>query len=491
MHTQEGPSTSEKTGHQSDFNESIINKLLGIFEEFLELTEREAKVTELRTETVALKGLMTDVQWSEVLAEAKSRWKDRNEEPNLSQKELEEFYLRNTGGAFPASAHDDAFHGIAGEITETICSFSSVKPEAVLAQLLVCTGIMLGRDLYMPQGHRHRCNLYAVIGGNAGSGKGESLGYVKDFIESVDPYFMARFQSGFKSGEALIDAVGDVAYGVDEEGNEIVVDQDQPKRLIIDEEEFAAFLISGRRQGNVITSNIRKLWDSPETYATQSRGKPRTTTGAHIGLVGNVTPDELQRVIGGDARNGLASRILWIAAKRTRSIPRPRFIEWKGSPALERFQNVLETLAGKAVRYQYTEQGGDYWDNVVFKKLEHASATRGGMLGDILARSIPTVLRLSMIYAALDKSKKINVAHLKAAQALWDYSVASACWIFGNRSGNWRSDAIVTQLRKVSPRGLTRTQIAEQVFSKKGSKSQFDEALSVLVQHKEVVKQIK
>jgi hypothetical protein len=327
--------TNAKTGHYNGpLSEDTINQLFAIFEEFPELGKREEKVTELRTKLVAIDGLLTDVQWSEVLAEAKTKWRTRNEAPELTQEQLREFYQRNTGGAFPAKAHDDAFHGPAAEITDAICANSSVKPEAVLAQLLVVTGIMLGRELYFPQGSKHRCNLYTVIGGRANSGKGESLGYVKAFIEALNPSFMSRFQHGFKSGESLIHAIGDKVTGLDEDGEEVEIEPDQPKQLIIDEEEFAAFLIAGRRQGNVIGSDIRRLWDSPNEYQTKSRGKPRTTTGAHIGLVGNVTPDELQRTIGADARNGLASRILWIAAARTRSMPRPRFIEWKGSPEL-------------------------------------------------------------------------------------------------------------------------------------------------------------
>jgi hypothetical protein len=474
--------TTGQTGHKGQFPpiteadlKRLHNALQGLKDEILD-AEMFRHVHDVLIERYGL----------DQIHEATERWKnepDVDTTPELSQEEFKEFYQRNTGGAFPAHAHDEAFHGPAGEITEAICAHSSVKPEAVLAQLLVATGIMLGRELYFSQGSKHRCNLFTVIGGRANSGKGESLGYIKAFIEELDPDFIHRFQNGFKSGEALIDAVGDEVWGKNDDDEDVILEDDQPKQLIIDEEEFAAFLIAGRRQGNLIGSDIRKLWDSPNCYQTKSRGKPRTTTGAHIGLVGNVTPDELQRTIGADAKNGLASRILWIAAQRTRSEPRPRFIEWKGSPELKRYQEVISVMSGKSIKYDYTEKGGQYWDNVVFKKLEADCATRGGMLGDILARGIPTVLRLSMIYAALDKAKLVDVIHLKAAHALWNYSVASACWIFGDNVGNWRADAIIQALRREGPMGMTRTRISEEVFHRKASKAQLDQAFATLMEY--------
>jgi hypothetical protein len=451
-------------------------------EELLDNASRVKEFTEVSNDIIAEHNQDAFREAVEHVKKTREAAQQSEAAPELTQEELKEFYQRNTGGAFPAKARDDAFHGPAGVITESICANSSVKPEAVLAQLLVVTGIMLGRGLYFPQGSKHRCNLYTVIGGRANSGKGESLGYVKAFTQELRSSFMSRFRNGFKSGEILIDAVGDEVWGKDEDGQPIQTEDNQPKELIIDEEEFAAFLIAGRRQGNVIGSDIRKLWDSPDVYETQSRVKPRTTTGAHIGLVGNVTPDELQRTIGSDARNGLASRILWIAAQRTYSMPLPRYIDWRGTPELQSYKDVIDAMSGKSIKYGYTDQGRDYWCNVVFKKLEADCATRGGMLGDILARGIPTVLRLSMIYAALDKSKLVDVVHLKAAHALWDYSVASACWIFGDNVGNWWADAIIQALRREGNRGMTRTQIAEDVFNKRVTKSQLNSAFATLLQ---------
>ena len=59
------------------------------------------------------------------------------------------------------------------------------------------------------------------------------------------------------------------------------------------------------------------------------------------------------------------------------------------------------------------------------------SAEHPEPLGSITSRSEAQVLRLSLIYALLDGSNKIEFGHLQAALAAWDYCFASAQYIFG------------------------------------------------------------
>jgi hypothetical protein len=44
-------------------------------------------------------------------------------------------------------------------------------------------------------------------------------------------------------------------------------------------------------------------------------------------------------------------------------------------------------------------------------------------------------MRLSALYALLDKSAVVKADHLKAALALWEYCEASARFIFGEALG--------------------------------------------------------
>jgi hypothetical protein len=83
-----------------------------------------------------------------------------------------------------------------------------------------------------------------------------------------------------------------------------------------------------------------------------------------------------------------------------------------------------------------------------------------GVYGRIVARAEAQCLRFSILYAALDGSKTIEVHHLGAAWELWRYFDTSAWRIFGANdvTGDPVTDRLVAELRRVAPAGLDGTQ---------------------------------
>ncbi len=98
-------------------------------------------------------------------------------------------------------------------------------------------------------------------------------------------------------------------------------------------------------------------------------------------------------------------------------------------------------------------QAADLWRSVY----EDLSEERGGFAGSITARAEAHVLRLSMIYALLDGSTEISLAHLSAALELWAYSERSEDHIFSDALGDPVADTILRALRNVEE--LSRTEI--------------------------------
>jgi hypothetical protein len=88
-------------------------------------------------------------------------------------------------------------------------------------------------------------------------------------------------------------------------------------------------------------------------------------------------------------------------------------------------------------------------------------------------------MRISAIYALLDKSRLIRREHLEAAIALWEYCQQSARWIFGTSTGDRNADKILTALRH-APKGMTKTQINVDVCNRHASSAEIDEALRLL-----------
>jgi hypothetical protein len=109
----------------------------------------------------------------------------------------------------------------------------------------------------------------------------------------------------------------------------------------------------------------------------------------------------------------------------------------------------------------------------------HLSRDRGGLFGAITSRAEAHVLRVSCIYALLDRSATVRRCHLEAALAVWKYCEDSALFIFGTGVGNQVADRIVKALRGTQA-GLTRTEIRD-LFGGHRSSEEIGMALDLLV----------
>jgi hypothetical protein len=106
------------------------------------------------------------------------------------------------------------------------------------------------------------------------------------------------------------------------------------------------------------------------------------------------------------------------------------------------------------------------------------SAERPGLFGAITGRAEAQVVRLSGLYAVLDRSCVIRVRHLKAALAVWLYCEDSARYLFGDATGNPLADKIYRALRAARI-GLTRTQIRD-LLGRNVKRDEIDRGLMLL-----------
>jgi hypothetical protein len=92
---------------------------------------------------------------------------------------------------------------------------------------------------------------------------------------------------------------------------------------------------------------------------------------------------------------------------------------------------------------------------------EQLSEGRPGLVGAVLGRAAPQVLRLSLVYALLDSARAIGLRHLEAALAVWAYCEASVKYVFGHEPDP-DFDRLLAALHG-QPR-LTFTEVAKEVF---------------------------
>jgi hypothetical protein len=108
-------------------------------------------------------------------------------------------------------------------------------------------------------------------------------------------------------------------------------------------------------------------------------------------------------------------------------------------------------------RVEMTDAAREQWA-AVYSKL---SAAQPGLLGAVVARGEAQVVRLALIYSLLDASEQIDVPHLEAALAVWEYCESSAAFVFGDLLGDRVADEIARALQHAGPKGMTRTAIRD------------------------------
>jgi hypothetical protein len=107
------------------------------------------------------------------------------------------------------------------------------------------------------------------------------------------------------------------------------------------------------------------------------------------------------------------------------------------------------------------------------------SAAQPGLLGAVTARAEAQAIRLALVYALLDGAEYIDVVHLWAALAIWEYCEASASRIFGSLLGDPVADEIQLALHQAGSVGMTRTAIRD-LFGRHRSSDRIGTALALL-----------
>src|SRR5262249_45395784 len=108
-----------------------------------------------------------------------------------------------------------------------------------------------------------------------------------------------------------------------------------------------------------------------------------------------------------------------------------------------------------------------------------------GLTGAVISRAEAQGIRLSVLYALLDRAPEIGVAQLEAALAVWDYADASARCIFGRDAPEPMHERIIDACRLQGR--ITRTDI-HRLFARHLTADQLDHVLADLEEAGRLVK---
>ena len=197
---------------------------------------------------------------------------------------------------------------------------------------------------------------------------------------------------------------------------------------------------------------------------------------AHISVIGHVTIEELRaRITRTELANGFANRFLFLLVKRSKELP---FGGDLADGEIQRLGQQLRKVVESAKtrgRVTMTTAARLEWEAIY----HDLSAGQSGLIGAVTARAEAQTIRLALIYALLDSEGEIDVPHLRAALAVWEYCEASAAYIFGEMLGDPLADEILRALQQTGTAGMPRTAIRD-LFGRHQSANRIGAALTLL-----------
>jgi hypothetical protein len=371
--------------------------------------------------------------------------------------------------SWPRPLEEAAYCGLAGDVVREVIPHTEADPAAVLASVLVMFGNAVGRGPHFLAGDaQHATNIFVAVVGDTSSGrKGTSAEGARRLLAEADPSWKRCIGSGLGSGEGVIHHVRDARIErrkaktieekteADDEGfiEDTVDNGVDDKRLMVLVPEFAQVLGVISRKDNTLSAVLRELWDRGDAQ-TMTKNSPTRATGALVSLLAHITPEELRsRLDSTEIANGFANRFLFIAAKRSKLLPRGGSIPGSTIAALALGLQDAIAHARRLEAMDMSASAWELWDT----RYEELTTRPPTLSGAVTGRAAPMVRRLAMIYALMDERAQVEEQHLVAALELWRYAEESAAYVFGDRLGNDLADRCLTLLRGAGAEGLTRT----------------------------------
>lgn len=331
---------------------------------------------------------------------------------------------------WPAPPADIVYRGAVGEIVRLVADRTEADPVGILGSVLAAAGVCMGRYRTIYQGSDQGANLFVVLVGDSSSGrKGTAGSIARDIMAGAWPDWEQLVVAGLGSGEGLISHLKKV--------------EDSEYRALVMESELGRLLTVMARDGSTLSPVVRDAWDGVPMGRFLAR-ESALVRWHHVGVIAHITPVELrEKLTNTDAANGFGNRFLWLAVRRTRLVPFPESpknlipsdLSNSISRAIEAAQVPGEVALSPTAR--------DHWEALY---AELAMRPRVGLRGAMVARIEAQIIRLALVYALLDRSEFIEVAHLEAARALWDYSERSVTHVFGESTGNRNADELRSRL---------------------------------------------
>jgi hypothetical protein len=302
-----------------------------------------------------------------------------------------------------------------------------------------------------------------LVGPTSKGRKGTAEYQIRNLFQIADQEWeLNNISSRISTGEGMLDQIRDASEPkLDRKTREMVVEDPgvTDKRLMFSISEFGFVFDAMIRPGNTASATLRELWNCPKVIKPGTKTNKTKVTEPHVSVMGHMTITELRTKLDSTSvSNGFGNRFLYVLSRRIHALPFGGQFDDKTAAELgEIALNLKDALALAKSRGQMfrTPDANKAWARL-YRRI---TRDQPGLFGDLVGRAEPQVLRLALIYALLDRSDMIECCHLKAADAVRQYSEASTQFIFGDSLGNPLADQILRLLRHAGKRGMNRREL--------------------------------
>ncbi len=362
----------------------------------------------------------------------------------------------------------EAKYGLAWEIAEAATRDTEADPAAVLITAITYAGAALGRRCYTQIGNsKHHPRIFSlVLGQTARARKGTSADLVLQIARTIEDSLKLDSKpvpnvthGSISSGEGLVYLVRDESDEKDDNGK-AKYPAVEDKRLFLIDSEISGYFQGTKREGNSASQTVRTAWDGQPMKPITKRDR-LTATGHHIGICGHITFKEFKTAVpNSETHNGGLNRFLFFVARRPKlvSLPRPT-PEAETAKLVLKMRSAIEFATEEQPEGEITmESEAEIRYDEIYKIINtEAGSEDQEALG---ARDDAYVRRLALLFALLDMSPKIRVAHIEAAWGVVRFSRASIAYICDVvPQVNPLGDSILKALEEAPGKRLAKTKL--------------------------------
>ena len=309
-----------------------------------------------------------------------------------------------------------------GKVTEAPDSFHYMS-------LLSVIGTLLAGRIHTWYAKKLYTNFYVVLlGESEQTKKTTSIRFGQTVYGALAKSVGAQSIMGISSAEGLLRALGQMPP-VDEEVDEEIVIEGRPSLMFM--EEFSTMLRKARQESLAnLTPMVTALYDTPEEVSLPTRRSPLRVMHPMLSILGGTTPDWIESSLKEEEiMGGFANRFIFTTGDPKAPVVFP--IKPELSPTIAHIAGALGFWKTSDNVMTWSDDAKEVWKDF-YTWWRIIRAPMRGVSSVVTSRVPEQIVKIAMVFAALDRSVVIERRHMYNAVQLGKSTFDTTLDIFGH-----------------------------------------------------------